>query len=436
MVSDNARKTIEALDEGSYLNTREISMGGVVFSARDVVVKVPLIAGLNFYGVGGTGRGKTELVNDLVSYFGSDACTAMGRPDFEPSELMKQVRLDKLKTAGTDRELVELTENVSKCLYFVDELNRCPPIVQNYFFDFFDGKLVHNGKIFSLGKRGYSVGFATGNLGDGEYVGISESDRALLDRMHMIVKLDHPDYRSRPVDMFDVFRSKKNPRADLPLEREVRTGDIIELNREFGGRNVNPILPLVGVYFTEGLDYLENVKGNSKLACDTRWPNIEGIRTDIDEDKVMPLSPRAVFSAMGIAGALEMIAESRGLEVDSVGLFLDGLRLSVPYSGVLSSAYVENESNGNVYEAFDSLFGEGSRNRSDILDKVDVMEEALAFAEAGKRNDSLLGRISERKGRWSAVRGALEDYTDRIAKNPTEESLKLRGIIDKAHEVS
>ena len=30
--------------------------------------------------------------------------------------------------------------------------------------DFFDGKLVHNGKIYQLGRKGYSTGFASGNI--------------------------------------------------------------------------------------------------------------------------------------------------------------------------------------------------------------------------------------------------------------------------------
>jgi len=182
MVSDKAKQTIEGMENGRYANNREISLGGVSYTARDVLIKAPLIARLNVYFVGGTGRGKTQLGHDLLSYFGDSSCYAMGRPDFEPSELLKQVRLGNLKDVKTDKELVELTENVRKQLFFIDELNRAPPIVQNYFFDFFDGKLVHDGKIFNLGTDGYSIGFATGNLGDGEYVGVSDSDRALKDR--------------------------------------------------------------------------------------------------------------------------------------------------------------------------------------------------------------------------------------------------------------
>src|SRR3989338_3148591 len=205
-ISNESKATLEKLDSGNYVNDKTISLGGVAYTARDVLIKAPLIARLNAYYVGGTGRGKSQLGNDLVSYFVDASCYAMGRPDFEPSELLRQLHLGNLKNVKTDRELVELTENVRKNLFFIDELNRAPPIVQNYFFDFFDGKLVHDGKILNLGTDGYSIGFATGNLGNGEYVGVSDSDRALKDRMHMIVKLDHPDYRPTPQNLLSVFK--------------------------------------------------------------------------------------------------------------------------------------------------------------------------------------------------------------------------------------
>lgn len=434
MISQKNKETIEKLEEGRYQNDRTLSLGGVPFTARDVLVKAPLIAKLNVYYVGGTGRGKTQLGHDLTGYFGDSSCYAMGRPDFEPSELLKLMRLSKLKDAKTDKELVELSENVRKNLFFIDELNRAPPIVQNYFFDFFDGKLVHDGKILNLGTDGYSLGFATGNLGDGEYVGVSDSDRALKDRMHLIVKLDHPDYRARAVNLLDVFRSKRTPQSDMPLsKREVTKQDIFALHKEFGERETHPILPILGVYFTEGLDYLEKVKGNSKIACDSKWPNgIVGIRTDNDENKLFPLSPRGVLSAIGLTGALQMIAEAKGHNPQAIPLFLDTLRLTIPHSGVIAPRYIDQEHNGDVYSAFDTLLGNGSRNRDGILEKLSNLEEAVALAEAGITDADLLNDISPVKGRWSPVKEAIEDYAERNANNLSSEKVKLKEIIEQA----
>ena len=135
------KEKIEKLSNlGTYKNTKEIALGGVPYQVKDVLITAPLIAGLNVYLVGGTGEGKTQLANALAGLFGDSYCYAEGRPDFEPSELLKHMNLGRLREAKSDRELVELTENVNKALYYIDELNRCPPIIQNYFFNFFDGK--------------------------------------------------------------------------------------------------------------------------------------------------------------------------------------------------------------------------------------------------------------------------------------------------------
>jgi len=60
--------------QGSYKNTRQLAIGGLPYSVRDVVVTAPLIAGLNVYLVGGTGEGKTQLANDLAGLFGDSYC--------------------------------------------------------------------------------------------------------------------------------------------------------------------------------------------------------------------------------------------------------------------------------------------------------------------------------------------------------------------------
>ena len=83
--------------QGSYMNSMEINIGGVSYTVREAIVTAPLIAGLNVYLVGGTGEGKTQLVNDLAGMFGDSYCYAEGSPDFEPSELFKQINLSRLK---------------------------------------------------------------------------------------------------------------------------------------------------------------------------------------------------------------------------------------------------------------------------------------------------------------------------------------------------
>ncbi|MEK6956150.1 MAG: AAA family ATPase [Nanoarchaeota archaeon] len=409
--------------QGSWRNSREINVGNVPYSVRDVFITAPLIAGLNVYLVGGTGEGKTQLANDLAGLFGDSFCYAEGRPDFEPSELLKQLNLD-LKGKVSDRELVTLTENVNKALFYVDELNRCPPIVMNYFFNFFDGKLLHQGKVHRLGKDGYAVGFASGNIDDGAYVGISETDRALRDRMHLIVKLDDPQFCTTEEDDGFIFDTKKDPRATAPLSGRDALDDILALNNEFRCREVPAILPALGVYFHKGLDYLETSSRHSKRALDLVWPNGDGIKKDTDESKIMPLSKRAILSAISLSQALAMIAESRGHNVnDSALMFLDSLRFTVPYSGVLAPDFVHNEKSGDVYAAYDAVM---ERTRREFNERKESLEMGIAFAQHGVKEEPLLDKITtvSETNRWTPVRR----YVERLAEKPSSDTGRVDDI--------
>ncbi|MBI4095237.1 MAG: AAA family ATPase [DPANN group archaeon] len=417
--------------QGAWKNTKTVFLGGVEFSVRDVLITAPLIAGLNVYFIGGTGEGKTQLANDLAGLFGRDAyCYAEGRPDFDLAELLKEVDLGGLKQAKSSGEIIRLTQNVRKSLFYVDELNRTLPMIQNYFFNFFDGKLTHQGQIYPLGQRGYSVGFASGNIGDGAYVGVQDSDRALKDRMHLIVKLDYPDFHTAEEDDGELFEMNKNPRASLPEETESRLEEILELHKRFKQREIPLAWPALGIYFHKGLDYLEQTAKHSKRAVDAQWPNINAIRTDNDESAIMPLSKRAVFGAMALGNALQMIAESRGREANATDLYLDTLRLTVPYSGVLSPQYVATDHSGDVYSAFDAVM---VHSRNEIKSRLDAIEAAIVFALGGQSNSEALERISKvgTQDRWTPVRR----YVEGLAKKPTRIKLTDEGPAKRAAKV-
>jgi hypothetical protein len=104
---DNAKKVLEKMEQGTYRNTNQIVLGGIPFSARDVLVKAPIISRLNAYYVGGTGEGKTQLANDLCGYFKDSSCYAMGRADFEPSEIMKSMNWDLLRKLQEEKKVPE-----------------------------------------------------------------------------------------------------------------------------------------------------------------------------------------------------------------------------------------------------------------------------------------------------------------------------------------
>src|SRR3989344_4524254 len=268
------KDTLDKLEQGTYQNSRKVVLGGIPFSARDVLVKAPILTKLNMFYLGDRGEGKTQLAHDINSYFGRNSCYASGRPDFEPSEVFRQLNAQVLgkvlrgeASSEEAAQIEKLTENVSRNMFYIDELNRCPPITQNYFFDLMDGKIVFQGRILPLGNKGYSVGFASANSGNA-YNGTFEMDAALLDRMHMTVDITHPEFFTTAGDVFDIVSgAKKDPRASVPTEsREGLTSQILSMHDEFRQRPISPVLCAMVPYFNMGLDYLSSTANPSKRA--------------------------------------------------------------------------------------------------------------------------------------------------------------------------
>jgi hypothetical protein len=441
------KETLDKLEEGTYQNSRKVILGDISFTARDVLVKAPLLTKLNMFYLGDRGEGKTQLAHDVNAYFGKNSCYASGRPDFEPSEVFRQLNAQALgkvirgEASPEDAEQIErLTENVTKNLFYIDELNRCPPITQNYFFDLMDGKIIFQGRILPLGNKGYSVGFASANSGNA-YNGTFEMDAALLDRMHMAVDITHPDFFTTAGDVFDIISgSKKDPRASVPIETgQGLTEEILEMHTAFKQRPVSPVLCAMVPYFNLGLDYLQGTQKKSKRAMKKIWPNSAVLRADSDENKLYPMSKRALFGAMALTSGLEMIAEATGkvpsgksnadlsqLETD---LFLDALKLTVPFSGIISPQYIDSECGGDAYVAFENLFGKGSARRREIREKSPKIYDAMLLAERGKTNTALLDDIAPAKeeGEWQSVRDAITHYA-----KSSEREMKQGDIVAQA----
>jgi MoxR-like ATPase len=443
------KDTLDKLEQGTYHNSRQVVLGGIPFSARDVLVKAPLLTKLNMFYLGDRGEGKTQLAHDINDYFGKNSCYASGRPDFEPSEVFRQLNAQALgkvlRGEASPEEVAQietLTENVNKNLFYVDELNRCPPITQNYFFDLMDGKIVFQGRILPLGNKGYSVGFASANSGNA-YNGTFEMDAALLDRMHMAVDITHPDFFTTAGDIFDIVSgSKKDPRASVPIESGEGLADkIITMHEEFKQRPVSPVLCAMVPYFNMGLDYAQTPTKHSKRAMKKSWPNSRGLRVDTDENKIYPMSKRALFGAMALTSGLEMIAEATGkiptgktnaecsnLELE---LFLDSLKLTVPFSGVISPQYIDSEYDGDAYTAFENILGEDSARRREIREKAPKIYDAMLLAERGKTNTALLDEISATEGEWQPVRDAIVHYAE-----SAEKEMKQGDVIAQAKKIS
>src|SRR3989344_4665228 len=120
-----------------------------------------------------------------MSYFPNKSLFILGRNDMDVRELFQQINLDKLRKASSSADLKELTDKINYNLIVVDELPNCVPAVRAQLFNLFDGYIELNGKKCDIGK-GYSIGIATGNIGQKFTESSNELGRALKDRMDVI----------------------------------------------------------------------------------------------------------------------------------------------------------------------------------------------------------------------------------------------------------
>src|SRR3989344_2167090 len=150
-----------------------------------------------------------------MSYFPNKSLFVLGRNDMDVRELFQQINLEKLKTAKSSAELKELTDKINYNLIVVDELPNCVPVVRAQLFNLFDGYIEVNGQKYDIGK-GYSVGIATGNIGQRFTESSNELGRALKDRMHVIIDTDY--FRPTPSDTLEILSGNTNPRVEFTQE--------------------------------------------------------------------------------------------------------------------------------------------------------------------------------------------------------------------------
>ena len=396
-MNKNLEKKIEELKFSNYINTNPImQIGGK-----------PL-AGLNVYLVGATGEGKTQIENDVLGLFGNKGLFVLGRDDMDVRALFATMGTD-IKKVKNLAELRQFTEKLKYNVYVVDELTRCLPAVQNQLFNLFDGYVEIDGKKYQIGE-GFSLGLASGNLGNGRYLGAHQTDRALNDRMHLTLDLDN--FPINPEDSFEITTKKKDPRVRENIGQD-RIKTIKELNEEVNNNDPSLMPYVISWYFKHGLDYIPNVPGESKRKIKNIWPNIDLSREKgADYDLIFPISTRTELTALQLTRALSLIAEAKGAkDINYKDLALEVFKLISPYSGILNRAKVDTNFNGNPYLALDAIVqginGELSyKSQGSDLNRLNAIEEGISLAQKGKLDDKLNKEYFS--GRWKFMPNILE----------------------------
>ncbi|MEM4330547.1 MAG: AAA family ATPase [Candidatus Pacearchaeota archaeon] len=385
-----------------YKNSTELmNLHGIPIYMTDMV-DACLLGKLNLFLQGDTGSGKTQLAKDVMNYFPGKSIFILGRNDMDTRELFQQINLDKLKYAKTSSELKELTDKINANLIVVDELPNCVPAVRAQLFNLFDGFIEINGKPYKIGN-GYSVGIATGNIGQKFTESTNELGRALKDRMHVIIDVDY--FHPKPSDTLEILAKNTNPRVDFSEESQDKSLEIIAESNALASAEVPLEKLLIANYLIHGLDYCS--KGSKRKMKDA-WPNeLESNEQWSDVGLVLPVSIRAAKSIIRLSQALDKIAEKKGIskEVIEKGYFdsmMQAYKFVSAYSGVLNEAAVQANYSGDRYAALDAVI---ETTKGQFEEQLENIARGLDMVKSGKVNKKVLDSFT---GRWAFMRDTLE----------------------------
>lgn len=394
-----------------YKNTTPLmNLAGKPFYMKDVV-DACLYGKLNLFLQGDTGSGKTQLARDAMDYFPKKSMFILGRNDMDTRELFQEINLGKLRTGSSSQELRELTDKVNYNLFVVDELPNCVPAVRAQLFNLFDGFIEINGQTYPIGN-GYSMGIATGNIGQKFTESSNDLGRALKDRMHVTIDTDY--FKPNGWDTFNIFSNSTDPRVDFNNKSEIGLEEkILRANNEITSTEI-PFEKLVLVnYLIHGLDYL-NLEGRetTKTKLADAWPNaITNHRIGSDEALVLPISTRAGKSILRLSQSFDYIAKEKGLSDDEIqeacfDSVTQAFKFVGAYSGILNPVAVREIYQNDKYSALDAVI---QATRTQYESQVENISAGLHMLNQGKKSSKVLDRFS---GRWKFMgeflEGALE----------------------------
>lgn len=229
-----------------FLNTQNVFYN---LNVTDLAI-AGVLGGLNQIYSGDSGTGKSQLAQDFYNYyFGGNKKDGGNAVKIRGYKLTERT-LDELifEEINLEKGRWDLTENVDASLYLVDEINRAPTIRQNDCFELGDGILNRNGRDIIAGKEGYHLLIATANLGNGDYQGTFEIDKAMYNRLGIAIDFDYKDFDPTFEDkeFLDSLREanpnlKSSPRRNI-LEKIIRANKEINKNSNELGIEAKAVL--------------------------------------------------------------------------------------------------------------------------------------------------------------------------------------------------
>src|SRR3989344_3010398 len=317
-------------------------------------------------------------------------------------ELFQQINpnfLKALKQGGYEGgKFKELTDKINYNLIVVDELPNCVPAVRAQLFNLFDGFIEINGKVYPIGD-GYSLGIATGNIGQEFTESSNDLGRALKDRMHVTVDVDY--FTPDPSDTMEILSNNTNPRVEFSCNNEDKAADIFSKYKAISQQEIPFEKLMVANYLIHGLDYCN--KG-SKRKMKHLWPNnLESHEQGSDVSLIRPVSVRAAKSIIRLSQALDEIAKNKGADkLDYFESMIQAFKFVSAYSGILNEAQVDSNYDSDKYKAMDAVI---TSTKSQFEQNKNNIAAGLEMVQKGKSNQEVMNLFGKR---WGFMKNTLE----------------------------
>jgi hypothetical protein len=322
-------------------------------------------------------------------------------------EQVERVRERLEKLSGTSEEARELTSKIKTNLFVIDELPNCIPAVRAQLFNLFDGFMEINGNPYQIGS-GYSVGIATGNVGQKFTESNNDLGRAIKDRMHVIIDTDY--FKPTAWDTFNILANNTNPRVNFEVQSNGNLENkILDAHSEVTSAEI-PFEKLVLVnYLIHGLDYV-NIGGRetTKTKMKDAWPNaITNHGAGSDEALILPVSQRAAKSILRLSQAFDYIARQKGASEEEVkeayfDSVMQAFRFVGAYSGILNDIAVRENYGNDKYSAIDAVT---QTTKTQYESQLENISAGLHMVSKGKGFQKVLNAFN---GRWGFMRNFLE----------------------------
>ena len=370
-----------------YVNTKPVYAG---LNVTDLAI-AGVLAGMNTLLVGNTGCGKSQLARDFNNYYfggekanGGNGLTIEGHSDLDIySDIFTNVDLERARRV--------LNDNHKSLFFDLEEFNRCPPITQNQFYGIGNGRLIHNGQSVQIGRDGYRTTIATANIGNGEFQGTFETDKALLNRFGVVLDFDYPMFMPTSEDEILVIESRiADPGVKEAPIRDI-SDKIIQLSNEIGEKSGSPGLDALAVanYLRFGLRncYSGN---NESVSKSKTWPyQCQACNQNSGNNALCSLvrepQPRTIQSMIKYATALEYLAKLKNpkQEINPRDLMFKAFELTSAYQHVLNPSVLKQEySDENPVMMQDVV----QKLKQDYMENEDLILTSLEEAVEGNKS--------------------------------------------------